>query len=444
MIKLGVVTLGCDKNRVDTEKLIAIALNVNGVELTNESQDADVILINTCAFIEDSTKESIETIFEMAEIKKTKDIKIIVCGCFAVRYFDAIKNEMSDAVDYIVQVQDYEYFEKIILDIASGNDIKEFHGTVQHAFLSQQMERIITTPSHYAYLKIADGCSNHCTYCSIPSIRGSYISSSIENIIDEAKKLIDTYGVKELNIVAQDVTRYGKDLYNEYKLTTLLDKLTQLDVDWIRLNYCYPELIDDKLIDIVANNDKIVKYFDIPMQHSDDSILKLMNRHSSNSSLKRLIENIRNANSDISIRSTFIVGFPRETDEQFNNLIDFLKFAQLDNAGFFAYSKEDGTAAAKLSGQISKSIKKTRLSIVQSVQTRIMENKMKEKINKTLKVLCDDIDYDRQMFVGRLQGDAPSVDKKVYFTSKDLVAVGEFNDVKITKINKLDYIGEKQ
>lgn len=434
-VKLGIVSLGCDKNRVDTEKLLAYAGDA-GFEVTANEDEADVVIINTCAFIESSKKEAIDTIFEFVAKKTERDLKIIVTGCLPERY----KQEIVDAipeVDAFLGINEYSRIADVIRSVREGKKVVDFNPCDLPS-----VRRVLTTPMHYAYLKIAEGCDNHCTYCAIPMIRGKYKSRTVESLYDEAKILINDYGVKELDIVAQDVTRYGIDLYGEYSIMKLLDRLSSLDVVWIRLLYCYPELMSDDLINYIAKNDKICKYVDIPLQHIDDRILKTMGRRTSENEIKRLIDKIRNAG-DIAIRSTFIVGFPGETDEEYKKLYDFIGEYKLDYAGFFAYSKEEGTAAAKLKGQISKTVKKRRLDKITALQSRIIFENNEKYVGRTLKVLYEGIDYDREMFFGRPSFCAPDVDAKVFFTSDTLVDVGNFYNIKISGSDGYDLIGDR-
>ena len=433
-VKLGIISLGCDKNRVDTENLLAYAGDA-GIEFTADENEADVILINTCAFIKKSQQEAIDTILEFVEKKKERDFKIIVTGCLTERY----KQEIVDAipeVDAFLGISEYSKIADVIKSVEEGKKVVDFTPCDLPS-----TKRVLTTPYHYAYLKIAEGCDNHCTYCAIPKIRGKFRSRTIESLYDEAKILVDEYGVKELNIVAQDITRYGIDLYNEYALLKLLDKITSLDVEWVRLLYCYPELLSDDLIKYIAKNDKICKYVDIPLQHIDDTILKTMGRRTSEKEIKNLIEKIRNAG-DVAIRSTFIVGFPGETDEQFQKLYDFIGEYKLNYAGFFAYSKEDGTAAAKLKNQIPQAVKNKRLKNITALQSKVIFENNKNYVGKSLKVLYEGIDYDNNIFYGRPEFCAPEVDAKVLFSSDYLVNVGNFYDVKITGANGYDLVGE--
>ena len=359
-VKLGIISLGCDKNRVDTENLLAYAGDA-GIEFTADETEADVILINTCAFIKKSQQEAIDTILEFVEKKKERDFKIIVTGCLPERY----KQEIVDAipeVDAFLGISEYSKIADVIKSVEEGKKVVDFTPCDLPS-----TKRVLTTPYHYAYLKIAEGCDNHCTYCAIPKIRGKFRSRTIESLYDEAKILVDEYGVKELNIVAQDITRYGIDLYNEYALLKLLDKITSLDVEWVRLLYCYPELLSDDLIKYIVKNDKICKYVDIPLQHIDDTILKTMGRRTSEKEIKNLIEKIRTAG-DVAIRSTFIVGFPGETEDMFMDTLQFLKRCQYDMAYTFMYSPRTGTPAATMKDQIPQEVKSSRLQRLMDVQ----------------------------------------------------------------------------
>ncbi len=301
-------------------------------------------------------------------------------------------------------------------------------------------ERVLTTPYHYAYLKIAEGCDNKCTYCAIPGIRGKYTSRRIEDIVEEAKTLVGEYGIKELIIVAQDVSRYGLDLYGEIKLIELLQELSKLDVEWIRLLYLYPELVSERLIEYMAGNPKICKYLDIPCQHISDSVLKLMNRRVRKADVVELINMIRK-HGDFTIRSTFIVGFPRESQQDFEELKEFLTWAELDRCGFFAYSMEDGTPASRLDGQIDEDVKLARQEELYALQEGIMAEKMQERVGGVVDVIYEGIDYDLQMFYGRTQYDAPEIDTKVYFTADVPLDIGKIYKVKIDEIDSGDYFG---
>ncbi|HBW05181.1 MAG TPA: 30S ribosomal protein S12 methylthiotransferase RimO [Clostridiales bacterium] len=432
-MKIGAISLGCDKNRVDTEKMLSRLVG-GGHTLVGSEEEADVIVVNTCAFIDKAKEESIDEILSAIAAKNAgKGKKVIVTGCLAQRYADTLKEEFPE-VDAILGIADYDAILKTIEDVEEGE--KVLNCANLDAFYS---DRVLTTPYHYAYLKIADGCSNHCTYCAIPSIRGKYRSEKLEDLIREAKKLSDD-GVKELILVAQDVTRYGTDFDGKPHLIELLDRLSKLDFVWIRLLYLYPEMVDDKLIEYVENNDKIAKYMDIPLQHVDDDVLKRMNRRTNEKSIRELIAKLKNAG--IAVRTTFICGFPGETQEQFEKLEKFVKEVKFDYAGFFAYSREEGTPADKLDGHLDESVKEERANKLRAIQEKIIKSRNKELIGSKIKVIYDDIDYDRQKFVGRSQTQAPDIDNVTLFESDEEVRIGEFYDVEITGSDGIDLVGK--
>ena len=432
-MRIGAISLGCDKNRVDTEKMLSRLVG-GGHTLVGSEEEADVIIVNTCAFIDKAKEESIDEILSAIAAKNAgKGKKVIVTGCLAQRYADTLKKEFPE-VDAILGIADYDAILKTIKDVEDGE--KVLNCANLDAFYS---DRVLTTPYHYAYLKIADGCSNHCTYCAIPSIRGKYRSEKLEDLICEAKKLSDD-GVKELILVAQDVTRYGTDFDGKPHLIELLDKLSKLDFAWIRLLYLYPEMVDDALIEYVKNNDKIAKYMDIPLQHVDDDVLKRMNRRTDEKSIRELIAKLKNAG--IAVRTTFICGFPGETQEQFEKLEKFVKEVKFDYAGFFAYSREEGTPADKLDGHLDESVKEERANKLRAIQEKIIKSRNKELIGSKIKVIYDDIDYDRQKFVGRSQTQAPDIDNVTLFESDEEVRIGEFYDVEITGSDGIDLVGK--
>ncbi len=439
MNKIGVISLGCDKNRVDTEHMLAF-LQKDGYTFTGDPSDADIIVINTCAFIESAKKESVDTILEMSEHKTTGKCKcLIVSGCLTQRYMDELKDDLTE-VDIFLGTAGYKDLPELLAKfngerVAVANDLnkrEEFNG-----------ERVLTTPYHYAYVKIAEGCDNNCTYCAIPAIRGAYTSRKIEDITSEVQGLITSYGVKELNIVAQDITRYGEDIYGEIKLIELLDELSKLNVKWIRLLYCYPELVTDRLLEYIASNPKIVKYIDIPMQHASSRVLKRMNRHITHEQLVSLIERVRCICPDMAIRTTFIVGFPDESEQDFATLAKFIQDSKFDKCGFFAYSREEGTPAYNLDGQLDEQIKADRVEKLYAIQEGIMAEKCKAMIGKVVEVIYEDIDYDNECFIGRTKTDAPEIDGVVYFTSADPLDIGEIYSVTILSTNGVDLIGEK-
>ena len=432
-MRIGAISLGCDKNRVDTEKMLSRLVG-GGHTLVGSEEEADVIIVNTCAFIDKAKEESIDEILSAIAAKNAgKGKKVIVTGCLAQRYADTLKKEFPE-VDAILGIADYDAILKTIKDVEDGE--KVLNCANLDAFYS---DRVLTTPYHYAYLKIADGCGNHCTYCAIPSIRGKYRSEKLEDLICEAKKLSDD-GVKELILVAQDVTRYGTDFDGKPHLIELLDRLSKLDFAWIRLLYLYPEMVDDALIEYVKNNDKIAKYMDIPLQHVDDDVLKRMNRRTDEKSIRELIAKLKNAG--IAVRTTFICGFPGETQEQFEKLEKFVKEVKFDYAGFFAYSREEGTPADKLDGHLDESVKEERANKLRAIQEKIIKSRNKELIGSKIKVIYDDIDYDRQKFVGRSQTQAPDIDNVTLFESDEEVRIGEFYDVEITGSDGIDLVGK--
>ncbi len=432
-MKIGAISLGCDKNRVDTEKMLSRLVG-GGHTLVGSEEEADVIIVNTCAFIDKAKEESIDEILSAIAAKNSgKGKKVIVTGCLAQRYADTLKEEFPE-VDAILGIADYDEILKTIEDVEDGE--KVLNCANLDAFYS---DRVLTTPYHYAYLKIADGCSNHCTYCAIPSIRGKYRSEKLDDLIREAKKLSDD-GVKELILVAQDVTRYGTDFDGKPHLIELLDRLSKLDFSWIRLLYLYPEMVDDKLIEYVKNNDKIAKYMDIPLQHVDDDVLKRMNRRTDEKSIRKLISKLKNAG--IAVRTTFICGFPGETQQQFEKLEKFVREVKFDYAGFFAYSREEGTPADKLDGHLDECVKEERANKLRAIQEKIIKSRNKELIGSKIKVIYDDIDYDRQKFVGRSQTQAPDIDNVTLFEADEEVRIGEFYDIEITGCDGIDLVGK--
>ncbi len=432
--KIGVISLGCDKNRVDTEKMLSL-LGKRHI-ITSDIEDADILIINTCAFLESARKEAVEEILMAINIKSDSDKKIIVTGCLPQLFIDQIKDELLE-VDAFLGVSDYAEILDVIDKIYTGERVI----SVGKPRGECGKQRVLTTDG-YAYLKIADGCSNHCTYCLIPSIRGKYRSVEIGDLIDEAKSLGN---LNELILVAQDTVKYGLDLDGNITLVTLIQKLSELEnIKSIRLLYCYPENITDQLIDEIANNPKVIKYIDMPLQHADDSVLKLMNRKGTAEGYLRLIEKLKTKISGIAIRSTFITGFPRESEDAFNNLTEFLLKAKLFNAGFFKYSREEGTPAYKLDGQVSAKVKTQRLKKLYSLQKKIVKENFKALIGKTFKVVAEGFDENQLVYFGRAYFNAPDIDGKVYFFSGEEVEYGFEYDIKIIKSSGYDLYGERQ
>ncbi|MDR3185423.1 MAG: 30S ribosomal protein S12 methylthiotransferase RimO [Christensenellaceae bacterium] len=419
--RIGMVSLGCDKNRMDSENIL-YSLSQAGYLIVNDPRDADYILINTCAFIKMAKKESIDTILEFIDYKKSFGKKIIVTGCLAERYGEELAKEIPE-VDVFIGINKYHDIVKLI----ESSDNRVITGD---EFVPYDKGRILTTPKHYAYIKIAEGCNNCCSYCAIPSIRGRYRSEPIDSLIKEASNLHDR-GVKELILVAQDITRYGSDLSKNYGLKNLLKEFLTIGFSKIRLMYAYPELIDDGLLDMISTENGIAKYIDIPLQHADDAILKRMNRRSNNQAIYKLINKIRMQNPEIAIRSTFIVGFPSENEAEFNTLRNLITDGMIDYAGFFEYSREENTPAAKMPGQISKKTMKQRSFELSRLQSGIIEEKHKRYKNKAISVLCENYDVVRKEYIGRNEQNAPEVDTNVYFTSERKLEIGEYYQVKI-------------
>lgn len=431
--KIGVISLGCDKNRVDSEKMLSLISDFGS--LTNDITQANIIIINTCAFLQSSRKEAIDTIFECNAYRQTGKLeKLVVTGCLPQKFIGEIFDDLPE-VDVFLGFKDYDYLKQALEKAYDGERVN-FVG-VEKEF--KKIERVVTTPLNYAYLKIADGCNNHCTYCLIPYIRGKYVSETMESLVEEAAKLGN---LSELILVAQDVTKYGEDLYGEVKLVELIKRLSSLEnVRSIRLLYCYPENIDDKLIEEIATNDKVLKYIDIPLQHASDSVLKRMNRKGSGQFYSSLFKKLREKIKGIAIRSTFITGFPGETEEDFEILCDFVRKEKMFNVGFFAYSREEGTPAYKLPDQIDEKTKRHRVKQLYKIQKEVAKEIMKSFVGKTLEVVCDGIDYDNQLFIGRAYYSAPEIDGCVYFTSDSVVEQGEKYLVKINKAKDYDLYG---
>ena len=430
--KIGVISLGCDKNRVDSERALAL-ISKNAV-ITNDIEEAEIIVINTCAFLESARKEAIDTVFECNALRCKKLEKIVMTGCFPERFIDELFNELVE-VDVFLGFQDYDLLFDALRLAYKGERVN----FVKKNKNVQIKNRILTTPCHYYYLKIADGCNNKCTYCLIPSIRGKYKSTPIETLIEEVKTLGEA---KEIILVAQDVTRYGIDLYGKPMLLKLIKELSKLnEVGSIRLLYAYPDMISDDLIRELKNNDKLIKYIDIPLQHASNSVLKLMNRKGGYESYLNLINKLKREVKGIAIRSTFITGFPGETNEDFKTLCDFIKLAKFTNCGFFAYSREEGTPAYRLPNQVEEKVKLQRVKKLYQIQKSVVKNNLKKFIGKELFVLCDGIDYDKQSFYGRAYNSAPEIDGKVYFTSNEEINQGEIYKVYIENFEEYDLYG---
>lgn len=437
--KVGMISLGCPKNQVDAEHMLAL-MDAEGWEIVDYVDGCDVVIVNTCGFIDDAKKEAIENILDMVELKKEGVIgKIIVTGCLAQRYKEEIVKEIPE-VDAVVGIG------------ANGDIIKTVEEVMDSVItiekypprcdLPLEGQRILTTPQYWAYLKIGEGCSNRCTYCTIPSIRGNMRSRSMENVIEEAKQLAEL-GVKELILIAQDTTSYGLDLYGELKLPELLNELCKIDsIEWIRLLYCYPDRITDELIETMKNQDKVVNYIDLPLQHADDKILKAMNRRGDQALIRSVISKLRAEIPDVVIRTTFIVGFPGEGEEEFETLAEFVNEIEFDRLGVFTFSPQEGTPAFDMEGQVDEDVKTRRGEVIMQDQYSIMEEKNNEKIGKTYKVVVEEYDGYSDSYTGRTYMDAPEIDGLVKFTSQKDLDVGDFVDVEIFDVEDYDLIGE--
>lgn len=422
MNKIGMISLGCPKNQVDAEMMLSTLCEA-GFEITGEVEGTDVVIINTCGFIGDAKKEAIDTILEVCQLKDEGSVgAVVVTGCLAQRYKDEIMKEIPE-VDAVIGIGANADIASVCRDVMKSKKVNLFPPKLS---LPLEGGRVLTTPSHYAYLKIAEGCSNCCTYCAIPKIRGKFRSREMENIIAEAKSLAEN-GVKELIVVAQDTTKYGIDLYGELKLAELLKSLCKIDgIEWIRTLYCYPESITDELIEIMASEEKICKYIDIPLQHCDGDVLKRMNRRGDRESLTALINKLRARIPVITIRTTFIVGFPGETQENFESLSEFADEMKFDRYGCFAYSAEEDTPAATMENQIDEDTKIERASIMNAQQQRIFEDKLEALIGKELTVIVDGFDEDEMLYLGRSYMDAPDIDTVVIISSEEELTAGQF------------------
>ena len=439
-MKVGFISLGCNKNLVDTEKTIAI-FNEEGFEIVNKPENADIIVINTCGFIESAKEEAINTILEMAEYKKDKCKFLIAMGCLVERYRDELAKEIPE-VDLWIKYSEYDSLWDKVKKMLENEDIEETDNPSNREFLNL-MDRVLTTGDNFAYLKIADGCSNRCTYCAIPYIRGPQMSRKMEDIIEEAKKLAEE-GYHEIILTAQDTTKYAVDLYGKPRLAELIEEISKIEeIKWIRFLYAYPETINDELIQVVRNNDKVCKYFDIPIQHISDSVLKRMNRQSNGESIRKLIKKLRQEITEVIIRTTVMVGFPGESEADFEELYNFLQEAKFDKLGCFAYSKEDGTPASRLKEQIHPMTKKSRLNKIMSLQQKISKQNLKNKIGKEVEVLVEDKSFDGKTYIGRSYMDVPEIDGVVYIESDEKIQIGSFVKCTITDVKEYDLIAKK-
>ncbi len=438
-VKIGMVSLGCNKNQVDAERML-YKIKEAGYQLVADAALSDIVIVNTCGFIESAKQEAIETILEFGKLKEEGRIKkIIVTGCLAERYKEEVAELLPEA-DAVIGLGCNDDILNVIDKVLANERPLEFANKL---CLPMEGGRVQTTLPFYSYLKVAEGCSNCCTYCAIPAIRGKYRSVPMENLIEEAKGLAE-HGVKELNIIAQDSTRYGEDLYGECKLPELLTELCKIEkLKWIRILYCYPERITDKLLDVIAKEDKIVKYIDVPIQHCCEDILKKMNREGNEEYLRALMTKIREKVPNVTIRTTLITGFPSETEEQFNQLADFVKDMRFDRLGCFPYSQEEGTKAAEMPDQIDEETKQRRADVIMEQQQIIMAQNNEKMIGKTIEVVTEGFDRYGECYFGRSAADAPDIDGKIFFRSPERkLTSGSFVKVNITETLDYDLIGE--
>ena len=438
MLKIALESLGCSKNLVDAEIMMGI-LNRKGYKLVGNMEEADIALVNTCGFIESAKQESIETILEIAQLKETANLKLlIVTGCLAQRYSDELKAEIPE-IDAIVGTGSYQNIDEIVAGLEKENKIVSLND-IEFAY-NEDLPRYVSTPSYMAYLKISEGCDKHCTYCIIPKLRGKQRSRKIEDIVAEAKDLA-ARGVKELVVIAQDSTMYGSDIYGKAVLPELLEELAKVEgIKWIRIMYSYPESITEELVQVIKKHDNICNYFDMPIQHASNRILKLMNRHTTKEDILAKIEMIRNNIPDATLRTTIITGFPGETEEDFEELIDFAKEVKFDRLGAFAYSREEGTAADKLPGHIEQEVKEQRRDRLMMVQQGISQEVMANKIGKRYEVLIEE-QIEKNVYMGRTQGDAEEIDSIVYVKSKEQLNAGDFVIVEINNALEYDLMGD--
>lgn len=437
-IKVGFVSLGCPKNLVNTETMLARLVSA-GFEIVAEDVDADVIVVNTCAFIESAKKEAIDNILDVAWLKENHTLKgIVVAGCLPERYRDEVMKELPE-VDAIIGVGSIDDICEAVTAAYEGRKFSSF-GDKNTVPLGG--ERVITTPEYFAYLQIAEGCDNCCSYCAIPSIRGRFRSRPMSEIIDEARDLA-SLGVKELCVIAQDTTRYGEDLYGVYSLDSLVHELSQIDgIEWIRLLYCYPDRITNSLIDEIASNPKVVKYLDIPIQHISTPVLKRMNRRDSEESIREIISKLRNRIPGIYLRTTVMTGFPGETDEDFDKLLAFVKETRFERLGAFVYSREEGTPAYDLSDQIPEKLKRKRYELIMREQRKIHAAINKATVGKTLRVINEGYDQVAESYYGRSFADAPDIDGKIYYSSPRRLRDGEFVNVLVQDVIDYDLTGK--
>ena len=438
-VKIGMVSLGCSKNLVDSERML-YKVREHGYEIVTDPAKANVVIVNTCGFIKEAKEEAIETILELAKLKEEGTVKkIIATGCLVQRYREEFEAEFTNEVDAVAGIGSEDEILSLIDKVLANEHVVEFKDKL---LLECTGKRIITTLPFFTYLKIAEGCSNCCSYCAIPMIRGKYRSVPMEDVLEEANWLAEN-GITELIVVAQDSTRYGEDLYGKSRLPELLRELCKIDrLKWIRVLYCYPERITDELIDVIASEPKIVKYMDIPIQHSDEKILKAMGRGGSEAELRALFKKLREKIDGLVIRTTLITGFPGETEEQFNSMAEFIKDMEFDKLGCFPYSEEEGTKAATMPDQVDEEIRQHRAEIIMEQQQLISEQKNLRMIGKTVEAVVEGFDQWAECYFGRTAGDAPDIDGKIFFDCDHKLEIGQFVNVHVNESLDYDLMGE--
>lgn len=430
--KVCLISLGCDKNTVDAEHLTYL-LKKDGFQITSDANEANVIIVNTCAFIKPAQEESIETILRVEQLKKFNLEKLIVTGCLSQRNGKELEKEIP-LVDRFLPLNENEHIAEIIFDLYGKKYVKDN--------ICTNLERLVSTPPHYAYVKIAEGCNNFCSYCTIPFIRGRYRSFPLEKVVNECKLLVEN-GATELILVAQDVTRYGTDLNSKTNIVKLIKEITKIPkLKWLRLHYCYPELITDELIEEIDANPKVCKYIDIPLQHVDDNILIKMNRKDNYKKICQIIEKIKKSKNPISIRSSFIVGFPYETQNSQNLLIEFLRKYKLDNVGFFVYSREEGTASYNFPQQVPQKLKKERQKELYKIQSEIAFENNQSKIGQYIEAVCEEYNETKKIYIFRSQYNSPNVDTLIFVKSKEKLELGKYYTLKIIDFKGYDLIAK--
>ena len=436
-MKVAFISLGCAKNLVNTEQMMALTRDA-GYELVSDPEGADVAVLNTCGFIDSAKSEAIQNILELAALKDAGKLgKLLVAGCLSQRYQDELEQEMPE-VDGVLGTGSYTGIVSPLEEVPAGGHPRRF-GDIDHT--EEDGARVVSTPPYTAYLKIAEGCDNRCSYCIIPYLRGRYRSRSMESLLAEAKALADR-GVQELIVIAQDITRYGTDLYGRRRLGDLLTELCRLPFHWVRLHYLYPDEVDDDLIDVLAREHKILRYIDIPLQHINDGILKAMNRRSTKAEIIALLHKLRQRLPGLVLRTSLICGLPGEGEAEFEELCEFLQDAGIERAGIFQFSPEEGTPAAVMEHQVEPEVAARRVELLVELQSRVMDAYNESRLGETLEVLCEGFDPDMGCYAGRSYADSPDVDGRVFFTAAGLVPAGTFVNVRITGTSDGDLTGE--